>query len=148
MVSVLHALCSQHLLSTLYQRSCIRWWLMTPYRRQTIIWTNAGIILMWSTRKIGRFLKSVFPHAISVPGIKHDYSYKIFLHISSYHVKLIAPTGDASTTSVSNQKVYCLLWCTISLSSLCKLIWRHWTYKMPVRYILSSVWVRLSIFSP
>ena len=36
---------------------------------------------------------------------------------------------------------------TISLS-LCKLIWRHWTYKMPVRYILSSVWVRLSIFSP
>ena len=37
---------------------------------------------------------------------------------------------------------------TISLSSLCKLIWRHWTYKMPVKYILSSVWVRLSIFSP
>ena len=34
---------------------------------------------------------------------------------------------------------------TISLSSLCKLIWRHWT--MPVRCILSSVWVRLSIFS-
>ena len=37
---------------------------------------------------------------------------------------------------------------TISLSSLCKLFWRHWTYKIPVRYILSSVWVRLSIFSP
>ena len=37
---------------------------------------------------------------------------------------------------------------TISLSSLCKLIWRHWTYKMSVRYILSSGWVRLSIFSP
>ena len=37
---------------------------------------------------------------------------------------------------------------TISLSSLCKLIWRHWTYKMHVRYMLSSVWVRLSIFSP
>ena len=35
----------------------------------------------------------------------------------------------------------------ISLSSLCKLIWRHWIYKMPVRYILSSAWVRLSIFS-
>ena len=27
---------------------------------------------------------------------------------------------------------------TISLSSLCKLIWRHWTYRTPVRYILSS----------
>ena len=37
---------------------------------------------------------------------------------------------------------------TISYSSLCKPICRHWTYKMPVRYILSSVWVRLSIFSP
>ena len=36
---------------------------------------------------------------------------------------------------------------TISSSSLCKLIWRHWTYKMPIRYILSSVWKRLSIFS-
>ena len=37
---------------------------------------------------------------------------------------------------------------TISLSSSCKLTRRHWTYKIPVRYILSSVWVRLSIFSP
>ena len=37
---------------------------------------------------------------------------------------------------------------TISLSSLCKLIWMHWIYKMLVRYILSSVWARLSIFSP
>ena len=37
---------------------------------------------------------------------------------------------------------------TISLSSFCKLIWRHWTYKMPVRYILSSVYVWLSLFSP
>ena len=26
-------------------------------------------------------------------------------------------------------------------------IWRHWNYKIPVRYNLSSVWVRLSIFS-
>ena len=37
---------------------------------------------------------------------------------------------------------------TISLSSLCKLIWGHCTYKMPVKHILWSVWVRLSIFSP
>ena len=36
---------------------------------------------------------------------------------------------------------------TISLSSLCKLIWRQWTHKMPIRYSLSSVWVRLGIFS-
>ena len=25
--------------------------------------------------------------------------------------------------------------------------WIHWTYKMPVMYILSSVWLRLNIFS-
>ena len=36
---------------------------------------------------------------------------------------------------------------TISLSSLCKLILGHWTYEMPVRYILWTVWVRLNIFS-
>ena len=36
---------------------------------------------------------------------------------------------------------------TISLSSLWKLIWGHWTYGMPVRYISSSVWIKLSIFS-
>ena len=44
-------------------------------------------------------------------------------------------------------RVHLFVHYTISLSSLCKLIWGHWTYKMPVRYILSSVWVRLSIFS-
>ena len=38
--------------------------------------------------------------------------------------------------------------CTISLSSMCKLIRRHWTYKMPVKIYSSSVWVRLIIFSP
>ena len=35
--------------------------------------------------------------------------------------------------------VHLFVYYTISLSSLCKLIWGHWTYKMPVRYILSSV---------
>ena len=44
------------------------------------------------------------------------------------------------------QIVFVCLYIT-PLSSLYKLIWRHRTYKMPVRYILSSVWVRLSIFS-
>ena len=45
-------------------------------------------------------------------------------------------------------RIRIFVYCTISLSSLCKLIWRHWTYKMPVRYIFSSVWVRLSIPPP
>ena len=36
---------------------------------------------------------------------------------------------------------------TISLSSLCRLIWRHWTTKMLVRYRLPSVCLRLRQFS-
>ena len=36
---------------------------------------------------------------------------------------------------------------TISLSSLCKLIWRHWTTKMFVWYMLPSVCLRLRRFS-
>ena len=36
---------------------------------------------------------------------------------------------------------------TISLSSLCKFSWRHWTYKMPVRYSLSSVSTNRHILS-
>ena len=36
---------------------------------------------------------------------------------------------------------------TISLSSLCILIWRHWTTKMLVRYILPYVCLRLRQFS-
>ena len=44
-------------------------------------------------------------------------------------------------------RVRLFVYYTISLSSFCKLIWRHWTYKMPVRYILWSVWVKLNIFS-
>ena len=41
----------------------------------------------------------------------------------------------------------CLYSTPFHYPSLCKLTWRHWTHKMPVRYILTSVWVRLSIFS-
>ena len=43
--------------------------------------------------------------------------------------------------------VFVCLYITPSHHHCENFIWRHWTYKMPVRYILSSVWVRLSIFS-
>ena len=36
---------------------------------------------------------------------------------------------------------------TISLSSLCRLIWKHWTTKMLVRYMMPSVCLRLRQFS-
>ena len=45
------------------------------------------------------------------------------------------------------QIVFVCLYITPSHYHHCaNFIWRHWTYKMPVRYNLSSVWVRLSIF--
>ena len=46
------------------------------------------------------------------------------------------------------QLVFVCLYITPSHYHHCaNFIWRHWTYKMPVRYDLSSVWVKLSIFS-
>ena len=44
--------------------------------------------------------------------------------------------------------VFVCLYITPSYYHHCaNFIWRHWTYQMPLRYNLSSVWVRLSIFS-
>ena len=46
------------------------------------------------------------------------------------------------------QIVFVCLYITPSHYHHCaNFIWRHWTYKTPVRYNLSIVWVRLSIFS-
>ena len=46
------------------------------------------------------------------------------------------------------QIVFVCLYITPSHYHHCaNFIWRHWTYEMLVRYTLSSVWVRLSIFS-
>ena len=44
------------------------------------------------------------------------------------------------------QIVFGCLYITLSHYHHCaNFIWRHWTYKIPVRYNLSSVWVSLSI---
>ena len=46
------------------------------------------------------------------------------------------------------QIVFVCLYITPSPYHHCaNFIWRHWTYKMPVRFNLSCMWVRLSIFS-
>ena len=66
-----------------------------------------------------------------------DVCYIIFCHLLHIHS---GKTGSSNIIRLFAHN-------TISFSSLCKLIWRHWNYKKPVRYILSSVWVRLSIFS-
>ena len=50
------------------------------------------------------------------------------------------------------QSTYQLIWQCLYITPshyhhCANFIWRHWTYKMPVRYSLSSVWVILSICS-
>ena len=87
-----------------------------------------------------------------------DVCYIIFCHLLHIHS---GKTGDlfslvlCSLWSSANswirfglQIVFVCLYITPSHYHHCaNFIWRHWTYKMPVRYNLSSVWVRLSIFS-
>ena len=80
-----------------------------------------GMVWWWTVR-VG------FPHATIIPWV------------TLWWVQLVGYILACRSHRLSVQY-------TISLSSSCKLIWRHWTYKMPVRYILSSVWVRLSLFS-
>ena len=69
-------------------------------------------------------------HCIYIPGKPNCFSWLLcslwWVQIAGYAFGL----ADRIRLFVHN---------TISLSSLCKLIWRHWTYKMLVRYILSSV---------
>ena len=38
--------------------------------------------------------------------------------------------------------------CDISLSTLCCVVWKHWPHEMLVRCILSSVFLRWSLFPP
>ena len=62
--------------------------------------------------------------------------------ICFHHYCAVCDECKLSDTFCLEDRIRVFVHCTTSLSSLCKLIWRHWTYKMPVRYILSSVWVR------
>ena len=105
-----------------------------------------------SNRKYQPYPLSYFPWLCA-----WDVCYIIFCHLLHIH---------SGKTGILFSLLLCSLWwvqiigyvlasrscsfvCTLHhlIIIIVKLIWRHWTYKMPVRYILSSVWVRLSIFS-
>ena len=75
---------------------------------------------------------------ISVGPGRHDMTFSIVQFMMSANSRI----------RFGLQIVFVCLYITPSHYHHCaKFIWRHWTYKMPVRYNLSSVWVRLSIFS-
>ena len=63
-----------------------------------------------------------------------------------YYCAVFDECKESDTCSLADSIILFVHY-TISLSSSCKLTCRHWTYEMPVRYVLSSVWLRLSIFS-
>ena len=112
---------------------------------------------MWSTgpfqfRWLRGYIHSscYYHHQIGSSNLTHyhifpwlcawDVFYIIFWHLLHTH---------SGKTGILFSLLLCRLWWVqiFELSSLCKLIWGHWTYEIPVRYILSSVWVRLSSFS-
>ena len=84
-----------------------------------------------------------------------DVCYNIFCHLLYIHSGKTGNLSIAQLMMSANsgirfglQMVFVCLYITSSHHHHCaNFIWRHWTYKMPVRYNLSSVWVRLSIFS-
>ena len=57
------------------------------------------------------------------------------------HLSLNISWTFVRSDNASSRKMY------ISLSSLCRLIWKHWTTKMLVRYMMPSVCLRLRQFS-
>ena len=79
----------------------------------------------------------------TVHGLCHSPSYEfVFINIVQFMMRA------TSRIRFGLQIVFVCLYITPSHYHHCaNFIWRHWTYKMPVRYSLSSVWVRLSIFS-
>ena len=73
------------------------------------------------------------------------------LGFCSHHYCAVHDECKQSDTLWPADRIRLFVHYTISLSSLCKFICRHWTssrwHEMSARYILSSVWVRLSMFS-
>ena len=85
-----------------------------------------------------------------------DVCYIIFCHLYTFRenrefvfISIVHFTTSAnSRIRLGLQIVFVCLYITPSHSHHCaNFIWRNWTYKLLFRYNLSSVWVRLSIFS-
>ena len=72
---------------------------------------------------------------------------KGYIYNPSYYHNQIGSICKRSDTLWPAGRVRLFADYTILLSSLCRLIWRHWTNKMLVRYMLPSVCLRLRLFS-
>ena len=72
-----------------------------------------------------------------IGSIQHSHCYHIFPWLHAWDVCYITSCHLLQTdTFWLAYRIRLFVHHTISLSSLCKLIWRHWTYKMPVRYFI------------
>ena len=105
------------------------------------------MLLSSSNRKYRPYpLLSYFPVVVCLRCLLHNILSLAYTFCFHYYYAVSNECKESDTFWLAD-RVRSFVHYTISLSSLCKLIWRHWTYEMSVRYILSSVWVRLSIFS-
>ena len=84
----------------------------------------------------------------------YHHSLSVALYRSQESWVLVSTTTVQSVTCVNNLgvlwregRIHLLAHYTISWFPLCRVIWKHGTYKMLVRYILSSICLRLSLFS-
>ena len=118
---------------------------LSPGRCQAIIWTNAGILLI---EPLGTNFTEILIEIHTFPFKK------IHLKMSSAKWRIFGLGLNELIISFWHRHPYDthiyvgeMVHYTIPVSFLCRLIWRHWTCQMIVRYILSSVCLRLSQFS-
>ena len=87
---------------------------------------------------------------------QNRFNAQLTYHVLLIHIELpsgpkkikIIPIKHIAILRFGFQIVFVCFYITPSHYHHCaNFIWRQWTYKMPVRYNLSSVWVRSSIFS-
>ena len=97
-------------------------------------------------------------HHHQIGSIHLSHCYHIFLSLIVYtfrenrefvYISIVQFMMSANSRKrFGLQIVFICLYITPSHYHHCaNFLWRHWTNKMPVRYNLSSVWVRFSIFS-
>ena len=102
--------------------------------------------------KDNKFLRTFFFSYFSVGLLHHILSLIVYTFRENREFVFISIVQFLMSTKsrmrFGLQIVFVCLYITPSHYHYCaNFIWRHWTYKMPFRWNLLSVWVRLSIFS-
>ena len=109
------------------------------YMTDTIIISEVSTFPLLSYFSVVVCLRCLLHHILSLIAYTFQENREFFFQ---YHCAVYDECKYSDTFWLAD-RTRLFVQCIISLSSLCKLI-----YEMPVGYILSNVWVRLSIVSP